>query len=44
MKETDRTDLNRRQFMRQSACASLGITGMVNTLAHLSLMNSALAN
>jgi uncharacterized protein (DUF1501 family) len=44
MKETNRTDLNRRQFMRQSACASLGITGMVNTLAHLSLMNSALAN
>jgi uncharacterized protein (DUF1501 family) len=44
MKETDRTEINRRQFMRKSACASLGATGMVSTLAHLSLLNSALAN
>lgn len=35
--------LNRRQFVRQSACAALGLTGMVNTLAHLKLINAALA-
>lgn len=34
---------SRRSFIRQSACAALGITGMVDTLAHLTLVNSALA-
>ena len=34
----------RRNFIRQSACASLGITGLVSTLAHLRLVNAALAN
>ncbi len=35
--------LSRRAFVRQSACAALGITGLVNTLAHLSLTRAALA-
>src|SRR5215204_4189433 len=34
---------SRRQFLRQSACASLGFTVLVNTLAHLKLVNAALA-
>lgn len=33
----------RRRFLRQSACSALGVTGVVNTLAHLRLVNSALA-
>lgn len=44
MKSTDRELLyTRRSFVRQSACAALGLTGMVDTLAHLTLMHSALA-
>lgn len=44
MKDLDKELLvSRRQFVRQSACAALGIGGIVNTLAHLRLMNSALA-
>jgi len=35
--------LSRRAFLRQSSCAALGITGVVNTLAHLSLTRAALA-
>jgi len=35
---------NRRQFLRQSACASLGLTGLVSTLAHLRLTQAALAS
>ncbi|MEM1058675.1 MAG: DUF1501 domain-containing protein [Verrucomicrobiota bacterium] len=35
--------LNRRQFLRQTACAALGYTGLVSTISHLSLVNSALA-
>ena len=35
--------ISRRQFFRQSACASLGISGLVNTLAHFQLVNRALA-
>jgi len=35
--------LSRRAFLRQSACAALGVTGMVNTLAHLTLTRAALA-
>lgn len=35
--------LTRRAFIRQSACATLGITGLVNTLSHLALTRSALA-
>lgn len=44
MKKNDRELLaTRRRFLRQSACSALGITGVVNTLAHLRLVNSALA-
>jgi len=35
--------MNRRAFLRQSSCAALGITGIVNTLAHLTLTRAALA-
>ncbi|MGH8048838.1 MAG: DUF1501 domain-containing protein [Chthoniobacterales bacterium] len=35
--------LTRRSFIRQSACATLGLTGLVNTLAQLTLTRSALA-
>lgn len=34
---------NRRQFIRQSACGALGLTGIINTIAHLKLINGALA-
>ncbi|QIF02471.1 DUF1501 domain-containing protein [Roseimicrobium sp. ORNL1] len=44
MKKNDKELLtSRRRFLRQSACSALGITGVVNTLAHLRLVNSALA-
>ncbi|HEY1051525.1 MAG TPA: DUF1501 domain-containing protein, partial [Prosthecobacter sp.] len=33
----------RRNFLCRSACASLGFTGVVNTLAHLRLVQSAVA-
>lgn len=33
----------RRDFLRASSCAAVGLTGIVNTLAHLRLINSALA-
>ena len=35
--------LTRRHFFRQSACAALGLTGLVNTLTHLRLMSGAMA-
>lgn len=35
--------LNRRDFIRQAACASLGVTAMVNTLSYLKLTSAALA-
>lgn len=38
-----KTGLSRRGFARQSACASLGITGIANSLAQWSLVQSALA-
>ena len=34
---------SRRDFLRQSACASLGVTGLVNVLAQLRLMSAAVA-
>jgi uncharacterized protein (DUF1501 family) len=45
MSKSNNRDLlhTRRAFLRQSACASLGLTGLVNTLAHLTLTRSALA-
>lgn len=36
--------LTRRAFMAKSACSAMGMTGVVNTLAHLKLMQGALAN
>lgn len=35
--------MNRRHFMRQAACAALGATAMVNTLASLKLTSAAMA-
>ena len=35
--------LSRRRFLASGACASMGYTGIVNTLAHLRLTNAALA-
>lgn len=34
---------SRRDFLRQSACASLGVTGLVNALAQMRLMTAAMA-
>ena len=34
---------SRRDFFRQTACASLGVTGLVNALAQLRLMSAAMA-
>lgn len=42
-KTLDRSKPNRRDFMVQSTCASLGITSMVNTLSQLQLAGSAAA-
>lgn len=36
--------LSRRGFMARSACSAMGLTGIVNTLAHLKLMEGAVAN
>ncbi|MGB1249876.1 MAG: DUF1501 domain-containing protein [Candidatus Promineifilaceae bacterium] len=40
--KTDPHLLSRRQFLRQAACAGLGVTGMVNTMASLKLTAAAL--
>lgn len=42
-KTLDRSKPNRRDFMVQSGCASMGIASAVNTLAHLQLMGTAAA-
>jgi len=42
-KKEDRSKPNRRDFMVQSTCASLGITSIVNTIAQLKLVGSAAA-
>ncbi len=34
---------SRRDFIRQASCASLGVTGLVNALAHMRLMTAAMA-
>ncbi len=39
----DRSKPNRRDFLLQTGCASMGITSMVNTLAQLKLVGSAAA-
>jgi len=35
--------VSRRAFMAKSACAAMGVTGIVNSLSHLRLMNAAMA-
>ncbi len=42
-KTEDRSKPNRRDFMLQTGAASLGITSLVNTLAHLKLTGAAAA-
>lgn len=44
MKKHQKEDLvRRRDFIRQSACASLGVTGLVNALAQMRLVTAAMA-
>ncbi|WAC21177.1 DUF1501 domain-containing protein [Luteolibacter sp. SL250] len=44
MKKHQKEDLaSRRDFIRQTACASLGVTGLVNALAQMRLMTAAMA-
>lgn len=44
MKQSQKDELrSRRDFLRQSTCASLGVTAMVNVLANLRLMTAAMA-
>ena len=43
-KKDQRSMLSRRRFLSQSACSAMGVGGMVNTLAHLTLMSNALAD
>ncbi len=44
MKKHQQEDLrSRRDFLRQSACASLGVTSLVNALAQMRLMTAAMA-
>jgi hypothetical protein len=42
-KSEDRSKPNRRDFLLQTSCATLGITSMVNTLSQLKLVGSAAA-
>lgn len=42
MKKTPPRKLSRRQFLGQSACAGLGMTGMLSTIGTLRLFNAAL--
>lgn len=43
MRQRDKDILDRRDFLRQSACASLGLTGLVSSIANLRLMTAAMA-
>jgi len=44
MKKHQKEDrIRRRDFIRQSACASLGVTGLVNALAQMRLLSAAAA-
>ncbi len=44
MKQNEKEDLrNRRDFLRQSACATLGVTGLVNALAQFRLITATMA-
>src|SRR5688500_8667850 len=42
-KNRNNEEPTRRDFLRQSACASLGVTGVVNALAQMRLMTAAMA-
>lgn len=42
VKSTDK-GIDRRTFMARSACSAMGVTGIVNSLAHLRLMQAAMA-
>lgn len=45
MKKLDqKMNLDRRSFLSKSACSAMGLAGVVNTLAHLRLMQASLAN
>ncbi len=45
MREIDKKMTHtRRSFMSKSACSAMGLAGVVNTLAHLRLMEASLAN
>ncbi|HCQ38819.1 MAG TPA: hypothetical protein DIV39_06660 [Verrucomicrobiales bacterium] len=44
MNSRKKISLNRRSFMARSACSAMGLTGVVSTLAHMKLMQGALAN
>ncbi|MFT5496496.1 MAG: hypothetical protein ACI9TH_001894, partial [Kiritimatiellia bacterium] len=44
MSKDKKLQLSRRQFLGQSACASMGLTSMISTLASLRLMNASVAN
>ena len=44
MKQYQKEELqSRRDFLRSSACATLGVTGLVNALAQMRLMTAAMA-
>lgn len=42
--KSDDKGVDRRTFMARSACAAMGVTGIVNSLAHLRLMQAAMAS
>ncbi len=43
MRQRDKDHLDRRNFLRQSACASLGLSGLVHGISNLRLMTAAMA-
>lgn len=43
MRQRDKDILDRRDFIRQSACASLGLAGLTHSIANLRLMTAAMA-
>jgi len=43
MRQRDKDRLDRRNFLRQSACASLGLSGLVHGISNLRLMTAAMA-
>jgi uncharacterized protein (DUF1501 family) len=43
MRQRDKDFLDRRDFLRQSTCATLGLTGLAASIANLRLMTAAMA-